>query len=670
MSAGEPTGDPLASLGGATVPAARTAPQFQLQLATWAADGNPDTLAARLTLRRQLRSLLNNGPLKLSYCFLYVVYSDDLEQDGWYVPDQGPLTDMTAPVGLATGLWQLQQPWYLAGRQRTHREAREVWLHDLRTGLYARDALGWILSTDFSALPVLSLSVLPNGATSVVQSATGGSVGLTALPAGRDGGTCLLCSGLTDLSTVSFERPESALNLSDVVVYDRRGQITAPAGGPDTGWEEVYGPDYPWNWMTAGQANDTPVLDNGLVRVRYDGSNTPGFRVDVWTGSAYVEQGKMTVFRNGDSGGYCNTWTSASLVEWTPDRAVMMVVLANSADTFSRERVYVTLQRGELGVTFEVYPALKSAGGQADAVLQWTPALNSGAADLNNSVAKIDSQGSGSWTPGAAGTAVYAATAGTGAGTGNSGQFGALATLGAANFTSSENWAAVLRCPTVYNTVGPYQHTLVVLQAAGAIAKYAGSSATAYGTGQDTYQVSSQNAAGYVQCQVFFSATQAQQVMEAEAMTLGTGTSSTADASASGGTAATATRTTDANAHVTQANWPNGQAGQYRVFVRVKISGGATGSIYVKTGAQTGTTQTFTNSSYAWVDAGDLSANGVSAFELHLWVSSGSGTVSADRVEALLTVDALRTGAYRSGSRDAGQSALLDSRLLGALVSR
>jgi hypothetical protein len=663
----EPLSDPVASLGGAVVPGQRTAAQFQLQLATWAADGQPDTQAARLIIRRQLRSLLNNSPLKFQ-AYIYVVWSDDSEQDGWYVPDQGPLTDMTAPVGLATGLWQLAQPWYKAGARRTSREARTVWMKDLRTGLYARDQLGWVYSADFAALPSLALSTLPNGATQAANAVSGQMVAPVALPSGRDGGVCQLCSGQADLAVLSYERLESALNLSDVIVYDRRGQITAPATGPDTSWEEVYGPDYPWSWVTlATPVADCPVLDNGLVRVRYDSGNTPGFRVDVWNGAAYVEQGKMTVTRIGDSTGVCNTWVSAGLVEYTPDRAVISVVLANNADAYSRERVFITVQRGELGVSFEAYPALKTAGTQADVVLQWTPALNAGVADLNQSVCKVDSQGSGSWTPGPAGAAVYAATAGTGAGAGNSGQFGALATLGNANFTTSENWAAILRCPTTYNVIGAYQQTLVVLQAANAILKYSGASATAYGTNTDSYRVLSQNAAGYLQCQVQFAATQAQQVMEAEAMTLGTGTSSTADGAASGGNAATSTRTTDANPHVTQATWPNSFAATYRVFARVKTSA-STLNIYAKTGSTTGATVTTTSASYVWLDLGEIVANSTT-LEIHCWASAAA-TVSVDRVEAVLVHDRARTNAIYSGARDSAQSALYDERMLGSIVAR
>jgi hypothetical protein len=876
-SVSEPTGDPIASLGGAVVPAQRVAPQFQLQLATWAADGNVDTLVARFTLRRQLRSLLNNSPLKLQ-AFLFVVWSDDAEQDGWYVPDQGPLTDMTSPVGLATGLWQIQQPWFKQGARRTHREARSVWMKNLRTGLFQRDQLGWIYSTDFTALPALQLSVLPNGAASVANAVSGQLVAPVSLPSGRDGGVCQLCSGQADLTVLSYERLESALNLSDVIVYDRRGNLgpfgpilatpivdlyDSAAGllNPQStyGWEEVYGPDYPWSWQATstaigtnlctnpsfeygttgwsnsdggaflnngaaiaqigtdnapsagthclqvtctnalsnegtvlaslpgpgggnwvagtpydfsvyiksvsgaaaldvvfgigtdvaqahvtvtgawarydiswtpagnqataklcvrttnaatavfnidaamaiqgsvpiayfdgdtatytwsgtpgnstsvpGYPNDVPVVENGLVRVRYDSATTPGFRLDVWNGSSYVEQGKMIVQRVGDVTGVCNTWVSASLVEYTPERAVILAVLANSGDSYSRERIYITVQRGELGATFECYPALKGLTAtptQADAILQWTPALNSGAADLNQSIAKIDSQGSGTpWVPGAAGNGKYAATAGTGAGAGNSGLFGAPATLGNANFTTSENWVSILRCPTTYNTVGPYQQTLIVLQAANAFLKYAGTSSAAYGTTTDTYQVWSQNNAGYLQCQVQFAATQAGQIMEAEAMTLGTNWSSVADTASSGGNAAKTTQTTDTGA-LSRATWPGSFLATYRVFVRAKSTVNAT--VYAKTTTTTGANVTVTGQAtptYSWYDLGEIVAD-ASTLNIHGFLGS-AGFLMIDRVEAVLVVDAARTAALRIGSRDAGQAALFDGRMLGAIVAR
>lgn len=863
----EQAGDPLAVLGGAVVPGVRAAPQFQVALATWAADGSSDTLASRLTLRRQLRAALNNSALKLQG-YLYVVYSDDVEQNGWYAPDQAQITDMFQAVALATGLWSLSSPWFLLGHQRTHREARSVWMKNLTAasvatgiGLYPRDQLGLVLSTDFSALPTLALAVLPHGASQCAATVSGAVISGAPVPTGRDGGSCQLVQGLTDLQVLSYERPESALNLSDVIVYDRRGlssvlpetgntnflpnpnleydvpgaapaawaptinfnnggavltvittqaqagsqsmqvvtngvsnfegaeiTVSPPPGGwqagspytfsiyikgaiggisntlhlgtgadngtatfnstagfaqysvtwtpvsshssgvtacftvnqtptatyyldsgmvtsgnavvtyidgdrsgyrwagtkgnsvssidPQTfGWQEVQGFDWPWSWLnTATPLPDCPVLDNGLVRVRYDGSNTPGFRVDVWSGSAYVEQGKMCVYRNGDTPGYDNTWVSAGVVEYTPDRAVIRCELAYSGDAYSRERIFITVQRGELGATFECYPALKAAGTQADCSLVWTPALNAGAADLNQSVAKIDSLGTGagaSWVPGSATHAKYAATAGTGAGSGNSGLFpGGAATLGAANFTASENWVSILRFPTAYNAIGPYQTTLAVLQAANAYCQYL-SAATAYGVNADEYSVLSQNGAGYLQVQVNFSPTAAQQVLEAEAMALGANWTATADANSSGSSAAKTTQTSDVGA-ITQANWMGGFLGTYRLFIRAKSTVNAT--VYaITTGQATPVGDPVTivgqaTPTYSWYDLGEIVANNVT-LGLHGWCNT-AGFLMIDRVEAVLTQDRVRNGALYSGARDAGQSALQDSRMLGALVAR
>lgn len=1043
----EQLGDPVTNMGGTPIPALRSALRHAVSLATFAPDGASDTVADRLRIRRQLRSLLNNSLAKLQGG-IYVLYSDDPENSGWYVVDQGLLTDLDGSSGLATGAWKLEQVvWMPAGHMRTNREARNIWVKDLRTGLYPRDALRWLQSTDFSVLPAIALNVLPNGVTSIISTLTGQVVLTQPLPTGRDGGACKLCAGLSDLACVSYERPESALNLSDVIVYDRRGLTsqlpetqyenlipnpsfeydatgaTSPAGGwiangsvggtfavqtgwslsgakslrrtgttagvdfpgwtmstltipivagqvysfraalniltntcsgsvlggirwyqangstiagPDTngtplgagttgiqsftftnqtapagaayataliyaiaggagqtfdayldnvllvqsatlptyydgdyagagwagtpgnapslmppalnlianpnfehdapnaapagwantdsvfcvpgatltatnlqhqsgsqamqvvctavgnegavisipgvfgpsganytvslwmkgavggeamqmflgdasgsgdfnasgnfaltnqwakytltwpvsgsrsvvrfavrtatataltfyvdnvevnygaaaatyndgdssgwmwkgtvgnsvsvqfidpqafGWEEAYGIDYQWSWRAGLIAADAPVLDNGLCRVRYDASvGLPGIRVDVWNGSAYVEQGKFTFFRLGDATAFDNTWLSASLAECTTERVVMNLTLMNSADTSSRERVYVTMQRGQVGCTVECYPAPKAAGTLADMLIEWTTAQ----ADVNDSVMKIDSQGATplpGWTPGAAQTGKITATAGSGSAA------WANAFFGATTFTGSENWATMLRYSAT-STVTAYQTTLGVLQAAAS--PTTNRTTAAYGTAQNSVDISSTGSAGYVSVDLSFSSTQAQQVLEAESITLGAGTASTVDAGASNGFAATATRTTDANAHVTQATWPNSFVGQYRVFVRVKVSANSA-SFYAKTGASTGTTVAAINStSYVWVDLGDIVSNGTT-LEIHAWMSGGAGTVSVDRIEAFLTQDRAATAFRYSGARDLGQAVLNDSRQMGALVAR
>jgi hypothetical protein len=651
----EQVGSPVSQQGGTVVPNTRTPLQYQLQISTTAADGQTDTQAARLTIRRQLRSLLNNDPLKYQYAYLYIQYSDDPEQNGWFVPDQASLQDIAQSVGLATGWWNLQTNWFLTGHRRTHREARQVWMKDLRTGLYQRDFRGWIFSTDFSALPALQVTVLPAGVSSAIQAVSGQVIAGAPMPAGRDGGACQVVQGLSDLAVISYERPEASLNLSDVIAYDRMGQITAPSTGPDTSWVELYGPDWPYNWQTSGQPADTPVLDNGLVRLRFgvsDGQQgEPGFWIDLWNGSAYSTQGKMYIRRVGDVSGYCNTFVSSQLIEWTPDRAVIEVVLSNSADAYSRECVYVTVQRGEIGAAFECYPALKSTGAQADCQFIWQ--AFAATEDANDTAVKVDSQ----TLPSPTGAAAIQATAGSG-----SASF-AGGVIGNANFTTSENWVVLLRYPTTFNVIAPYQATFSLLQGANAQAA----------TGSGNYiEIVSQNGAGYLQTQVMFSATASDQVNEAETIrNTGSGTTSqVSDATASGGLAVKDTQTTEANATVSKNT--NLLQAKYRMIARVKVDSGATGSFRFVLNGVNGSVVTSTSTSWTWIDLGEIASTVAGPnYHVNAWRSAGaSGGVYIDRVELVLVEDRTRGTAIFSGARDQAQAALEDSRALGAIVVR
>lgn len=324
----------------------------------------------------------------------------------------------------------------------------------------------------------------------------------------------------------------------------------------------------------AAVAGDAPTLENGLVRVRYDTSTTPGFRVDVWNGSAYVEQGKITVARIGDVTGYCDTSVSAGLYEYTPDRAIMQVVLANSADAYSRERVFITVQRGEVGATFECYPALKADGvSQADAQFVYTP----NGPDANDS---IMFEPSTAQPPSAATDLIW--------GTASSNWTSASGTFS----SSTSNYVAILRSQGGATTVGPYQATLTVVQQS---TTFAGVSDTSgYGSSENAVQISGAGGMGYLQVGLGFTATQPDQVQ--------------------GSTS----------------SWTSSQASQYRVF-----------------GLASGT----------WTDYGEMTGSPVS-------------TGSSSRVEVYLTQDRTRNGAIWNGCRDQAQTALYDSRTLGALVAR
>lgn len=268
----EAVGDPITNLGGAPVPQPRSALRHAVTLSTFAGDGLTDTLQARLTLRRQLRAMLNNTPLKLQG-FLYLQYIDDPEQNGWYVPDQGNLTDGDGSSGLATGWWKLDSVvWMLAGHSHTNREARNIWMKDLRAGIAYRDTLKLIYSASFAGLPGLQLSVLPNGAASAINTVTSAVQTTITLPTCRDGGVPQQIAGEADLACISYERPDASRNLSDVIVYDRGGALgpfgvgtyDSPAGIVDPqgayGWNEVPGPDWPWSWTTPWTATPGGAL--------------------------------------------------------------------------------------------------------------------------------------------------------------------------------------------------------------------------------------------------------------------------------------------------------------------------------------------------------------------------------------------------------------------------
>ena len=622
----EQWGDPVTNLGGTPVPAIRAAIRHSVDLPTFTSPVSEDSVARRLRARRQLRSLLNNAPYKMAGLFLS--WTDDEEQNGWYIPDQGELVQ-GADGPLTTGYWDLQNfAWFKVGAPRTHRGAALLSIKDLRTGLTARDTLRRVYSEDFHELPALALTYLPAGASDVANNVTSEALAPVTLPAGRDGGATLLVANQTDLTVLSYETSEANRNLGDVVVYDQRGKTGLPAGAENPqafGWEEIYGPDYPY---TAG---GVPVIENGRVRVVWDATNTPGFRVYVWNGTAYVEQGKMCFAEGFEA----TTLFSATVMEYTPNRAVLKLALSDFAKT--RTVTIVTLQRGWSGPRFESVPA---SGSEIAARLLWTPA----ALLEDTSFVKINSGGG-----------VDYATAGTGS--------LACATANLALFTG-ENELMILQ------QGGTVQHNLAVVVAGNDA--YIESNKAAYGAGLNTVLISSEYSAltVYASVRLGFAVQQAQQIMEAELMTLGTGSTITTDALASNGKAVTATRTTDANAHVTQATWPNSDYGTYRVFARVKTSVGTSKwQLYAKTTGTTGATKEGAGTSYEWVDLGDIVAK-ASTLEIHAWLSA-AGTVSVDRIEAVLVADQVTAhGGIYAGGRDLGQSALYDSRVTQTVVGR
>ncbi|MEW6582731.1 MAG: hypothetical protein AB1416_08225, partial [Actinomycetota bacterium] len=358
----EPAGNEVGMVGGVPVPAPRTGLKVTPVLSTWPA-GEGGTAADRARIRRQLRALLQNPLVRARG--VYVAWSEDPEQDGWYMPGAAVFEtytpDLSQQLYRVTGL-ELS----LIGRARTHRRAVVARVADRRLATTPRDTLGRVTSTDFAGLSALAVVALPSGASDVVVHGAAAPLTVTVAEAGYGGASLQRVIGAMDLTVVSVEQADAHRLLGDVVVLDRRGGTTTMLStGPQAVWEEVYGPDQP---LTAG---DVPVLENGLCRVSYDTGNVDGFRVDVWTGSAWAEQGKAVIARHNGSLFALDTLVSARVVEWTAERAVVCVVMRAAADATSREEVFLTLQRGWLGPRIEVYPA-RTAGGAAGAAIDWT----------------------------------------------------------------------------------------------------------------------------------------------------------------------------------------------------------------------------------------------------------------------------------------------------------
>lgn len=643
----EQVGDPTSDFGGTPVPAPRQALRHAVSLPTFTSNAAADSVAQRLTIRRQLRSLLNNSPWKLAG--FYVTWVADSEQNGWYVPDMGQLVDGGGDgTGLATGWWNLANVvWRSAGKRRTHRRASQLTVQSYLTGLVPRDYLGRIYSTDFSALTPLSVIYLPPGTVDAANSSNYMAVPAISMPAGSDGGQVMIAAGLANLTTVSYEQPEASQTLTGVIAYDRLGANTSTT---EANWSQVFGPDWPWYWPnTSSAAPDTPVLENGYCRVRYDATNTPGWRIDAWSSGAWVEQCKVCVGRTTSGFPYDTVLQSAGLEEYTPERVVMKCVMTVPSDATSREVVFITLQRGWTGPRFEVYPAPASVGVNAGAFLTLQPA----ATDGDDGAMAIASGG---------GTNISTAL-----GTGHTGLFATASIVG----TMSDNAAALLRSATAGSggLAQNFQITWATVQAATAVVNVEHET-TAYGVNRNSFYIVAPGTAGYVSGQLGLCPVSAHQIMEAENMTLGSGTSSSSDATGSQALAASTTRTSDANAHVTQANWPDSDIGVFRVFARVRVTAG-TGHVYAKAdgaGGTTGGTVTTTSTSYVWLDLGDITVAAIGTLEIHAWLNTG--TLYVDRIEAYLRQDRLDASPTYAGAQDVGQAALNKSFVLPGIVSR
>lgn len=394
----ESVGESVSRIGATPVPGGRQGLSTTASLVSFT-PVTTDTVADRQRVRRQLRAMLNNLPMRLTG--LYVAWSEDDEQNGWYVPGKATF-DVAGEAALVSAFWRFTGlELALVGRPRTHRRGVQAYLRDRRLATTPRDFLRRIYSTDFVALSPIALTWLPSTVTDVL-SETGTQTLLAGGRVGFGGASIQAVISTSDLEVITFEQAEANRNLGDVVVYDRRGTLTGPTTGPAAEWEEVYGTDWP---LISG---DVPVLDNGIVRVRYDAANTDGFALDRWTGSAWSERGKILVERVGDTTAFCDTLVSANVVEWSPERAVVRCVMRLASDILSREEVYLTLQRGWTGPRVEVYPGLKSVGVAGAGLQLFRFDALAGTETANKFDASLQTAtGVPSFTPGALGAATF-----------------------------------------------------------------------------------------------------------------------------------------------------------------------------------------------------------------------------------------------------------------------
>lgn len=827
----EQIGSDVQSVGETSAVGQRKAKGFTLNFVVHGYNDNTIPVPVGNRMRRQLRSIMQNAAYRLAG--LYMMFAPDTERNCWLVIGSAELADDDGGVTFGSYKLTLSQA-FIVGQRQTHRDGYRLTLTDRRLTTSALDTLGQVINTSawFAGQTAGALTYLPVGASDLAI--LEGRVP-NGQRAGMDG-VCPVLAGRADGDVVSWERTENRLNLGDVIVYDRRGNLgpfgtagaydiapyvvnenyatdpsfaydtlgSAPAGWATTGgplnagatlavvssphvggsqamqvtttnasasqgaiaavsgltngatytlsmylkgagqltlgvygvtssnimstssraqyavsfvasgttaqinirtqaaaavtftvdsvmvapggtlgsygdgdqpgwiwtgtagnsaseqlldpqasygWEEVYGPDYPWLQPSV----DVPVIQNSHCRVRYDPSNTPGFRIDAWTGTAWAEQGKVYVRRRDASTGGAgpnplNTLISSAISQdsnagYTQDRAVLEIVMTASADPLSRERIYITLNRGWTGPRFEVYcsPGTDGTTTSVGADINYTTAT----AAANDSAIVVDTSGQ------------TVATAGTG-----SALFPGGVPIGAGTFTG-ENWIYLLRQGQAYAV------ELAVLQATAA--KTAFSSTVAYGgSAQNSVQVSIV-AGGYLSVQLGLHTTAADQVNEAEAIrNTGSGTTSqVADATASGGQCVKDTQTAATNATLSKPSSTLAQA-KYRIFARVKVDSGATGSFKAALGGVIGSVVTSTATTWTWIDLGDVLATAAGATEAVTgWRSAGgSGSVYIDRVELVKTEDRTAATCPYDGVRDHGQSHLYSSRVQVRRIAR
>lgn len=349
----EPLGDEVDVAGPRPVPGERRAKGLDLKIML---DGQAlgDFFGQRM--RRQVRALLSNERARLEG--LYLAWDADPEQNGWVVP--GTADVVPSEAGVTFGDYRLEaSSVYRLGTPRTVRPARRLEVRDRRSPTVPRDVRGTVFSSDFSTQSVGSSSeaTLPSGVTDVVGY-NGRPYGSAIAVVPTIDGDVTKVVGYTAGETLHFEQAEADRHKSDVIILDRQG-APVPGGSGFTllgdafpqqayqPWEEVYGPDQP---LTAG---DVPVLQNGLVRVRFDQTRSAFLLEPFVAGTGYVEHGRIVLANDSLFQATLAATARPSVLAWTPERGIVRAPFVDASG--QRFDVYVTLRRGALGPSVEAY---------------------------------------------------------------------------------------------------------------------------------------------------------------------------------------------------------------------------------------------------------------------------------------------------------------------------
>lgn len=345
-------GDGLEAVGAALVAAERRPRPLELSLALRGTAADADARAVGERLRRQITGLLENARARL--------------EGMWLTFAADPLLDSYVQIGgaklaiddhsLVLGDYALElSDVFRVGKVGSHREARRLDMRDLTSGTVPRDIKRTRYSTDFAGTFTPATSKirvpLPAGATNPYLPGHG-------LPAPLEGyvietGAQIpaheLNAGDWNGAVVSYDLAPAARGVGDVRIWDTR-TTPAPAftaagdRAPATyGWEEAYGPAHPFL-----DTVPMPVLENGTCRVRplIAGGVRFVLALEVYSGGAggYVEAARITPY---GMGGFAPI--SSSIIEWTPERAVLRFVRQQFLE------VYVILQRGWSAPQVEMY---------------------------------------------------------------------------------------------------------------------------------------------------------------------------------------------------------------------------------------------------------------------------------------------------------------------------